>query len=299
LPAPERVTPIPAGSVNSNFFLEASGKRWFFRIYEEQGVEGVAYEWALLDHLARSGLEVPRRIAGPPPGSVLVAEKPVAVFEVVSGHETCQAGVSPARAGAVGAFLARAHLASDDFPHRRQGRFTLDAIRARVEGVSTEETEVRTALAAVRSALDEAAAGLSADLPTGVIHGDLFRDNVRFEGDRIVAALDWESASDGPRIYDLAVTVLAWCWGDTMDVSLARALVEGYRGERPLADVERESFRAAALAAAARFTATRITDYHLRRGGVGERVHKDYRRFLARLEWVRERSPSEISGSFF
>ena len=287
MPAPTRVVPIAAGSVNSNFFLESGSRRWFLRIYEEQEADGVAYEWALLRHLAAGGVPVPSRVGSPAPGEARVGGKPVAVFEVVGGRESCQAAVTPTRAAHLGAFLATCHLVADDFAQRRAGRFTRGDVRRRLGGIEAlGRPELATPVAAIRSALDEVEEAWPPDLPSGVIHGDLFRDNVRWEGDRIVAAIDWESASDGARVLDLAVCLLAWCYGDRTDWGLGRALVRGYDGVRPLAEVEQIGLRLAAMEAACRFSTTRITDYHLRQG-VGQRVVKDYRRFLARLEEVR------------
>ena len=86
------ITPVSAGSVNSNFFLRSPGGRHFLRIYEEQGTDGVAYEWSLLDFLAEAGIPVPQRVAGPAPGAICVAGKPTAVFEVVAGEDPVEVG---------------------------------------------------------------------------------------------------------------------------------------------------------------------------------------------------------------
>lgn len=283
------VEPIPAGSVNSNFFLDTDHGRFFARIYEEQEHEGVAYEWALLDHLAARDLPVPRRVPGPAPGQVRVAGKPTGLFEQVTGRESCQSAVTPERAAAVGAGLARCHVATADFGWRREGRFGPADIRRRLDGVlaSTHRPDLLSAAARLQEALDETHAVWPSELPTGVIHGDLFRDNVRWDGDRIVALIDWESASDGPYAFDLMVCVLAWCYGDDFDWGLARSLVHGYTATRPLTDGERGALRAAGMRAAARFAATRITDFELRSGAVGERTYKDFRRFMARLATLR------------
>jgi homoserine kinase type II len=116
----------------------------------------------------------------------------------------------------------------------------------------------------------------------GLIHGDLFRDNVLWEGDALTALLDFESASLGSFGFDLLVTVLAWCYGDALDLALARRMVEGYRAERALSAREVAELPEAARRAALRFTVTRVTDFELRRGAGG--VYKDYRRFLGRLQ---------------
>lgn len=301
LGAAERVTPIPAGSVNSNFFVDSEMGRRFVRIYEEQGEDGVAYEWALVDHLAAAGIPVPARVAGPGPGELRVAGKPVGVFEIVGGEESCQAAVGPARAAGVGRMLARVHAAVRSFPHRRAGRFTLGDVAARLEGIAPQsDEELAATLRQLRQRLAEVREGWPPGLPEGVIHGDLFRDNVRWaarEGqgaDRIVALIDWESASDGALVYDLMVCVLAWCFAGRFDWELARAMARAYEAERPLEPAERKALRLAGMAAAVRFTTTRITDFQLREG-IGERVHKDYRRFRDRLEALAALAPEAVA----
>lgn len=296
---PDVVEPIPAGSVNSNFFLISRGHRWFLRIYEEQGPEGVAYEWTLLDHLARAGLPVPRRIRGPAPGEISISGKPIAIFELIGGAMSCQAAVTASRAEAVGRILAEAHRATDTFGHRREGRFTLADVERRLLSVDLgAHPELGEPVSRLRDTLETVRTEWPPDLPLGVVHGDLFRDNVHFEGDRIVAVIDWESASDGALVYDLAVTLLAWCWGDDLDWDLARALAHGYAEVRPPSPDEQLALRLACLAAATRFATTRITDFYLREG-IGERVYKDYRRFLERLEAIATLDAAELATALF
>jgi homoserine kinase type II len=135
--------------------------------------------------------------------------------------------------------------------------------------------------------LDELRAELEVPLPevpAGVIHGDLFRDNVLWRGGRIVALLDFESAAEGLLAYDLVVTVLAWTYGDRFDPDLVRALLEGYRSVRPLHPGEEATLPRLARRAATRFVVTRITDFFVRGAATG--VQKDYRRFVARRDAI-------------
>ena len=282
LGAARGVTPIPAGSVNSNFFVETDAGTRFLRIYEEQETEGVAYEWALLSHLGAAGLAVPQLVEGPGPGELRIGGKPVAMFEIAPGEPSCQAAVTVERAAAVGRWLAAAHLAGRGFSLANPGRFTLDHVERRLAGIAPSP-ELDGTVARLREIVAEVRSARPLAVPAGVIHGDLFRDNVRWEGDRIVSVIDWESASQGAFGHDLMVTVLAWSYDDTFRWDLASAMCRAYDTIRPLEANERASLRTFGLAAAARFTTTRITDFHLR-AGIGERVHKDYRRFLARLE---------------
>jgi homoserine kinase type II len=122
----------------------------------------------------------------------------------------------------------------------------------------------------------------------------MFRDNVFFEGSTISAIIDWESASDHALLYDLAVVLLAWCYSDGIDWSLARALVDSYADERPLRPVERTAFANVAGLAAVRFAVTRITDFHLRGDS-----RKDFQRFLDRLSVLEEIDPTSLEERLF
>ena len=285
------VEPIAAGSVNSNFFVDTARGRRFLRIYEEQLDDaGIAYEWALLDHLRASGLPVPVVVPGVAPGALRVDGKPTALFELVHGEESCQARVTTRRAEVVGETLAAVHVAGSAFGWRRRGRFGVEGLFERLD---RPEVQARTELAAVsarlRATIAEAHARLGAALPVSVVHGDMFRDNVLWEGDRVVAIIDWESASEGVCVYDLAVTLHAWCYGAHFEWELARALVRGYEGRRPLAPEERAALRDAMRLSASRFAVTRITDFYLRAAaaaGGAMRETRDYRRFVARLDAV-------------
>ena len=277
------ITPVSAGSVNSNFFLVSEGGRHFLRIYEEQGTDGVEYEWQLLDFLGRAGVAVPKRVTGTLPGQICVAGKPTALFEVVTGQDICGGLFDTARAQRVGATLAEIHQAGRAFPVRRESRFRRDTLPQRLDVAEGHgRPELVEPIATLRAMCAEVDGGYPTNLPRGVIHGDMFRDNVFWEGTRVSAVIDWESASDGDLLYDLAVVFLAWCYGDDFRWEEARALFAGYTGIRPLEPSEVAALRTLCLAGAARFSTTRILDFHLRSGGVGERVMKDYRRFLAR-----------------
>jgi homoserine kinase type II len=134
----------------------------------------------------------------------------------------------------------------------------------------------------IRTILDDLAENRDRALPAGLVHGDLFRDNVLWTGDRVAALLDFESAFRGPLAYDLAVLVLSWCYADAFEPDLARAMVRSYESVRPLEPIEKRALYTEMRFGALRFTITRITDYSMR-GGEG-RVMKDWRRFLARLD---------------
>ena len=289
------VIPIAAGSVNTNYFVEGAFGRRFLRVYEEQDTSGVAYEWALLAHLADEGVPVPRVVSGTEPGAVCIEGKPTALFELVAGEEVCQRMVNVARASAVGAFLGRFHRVQASFGWRREGRFRRSDLRARLDRARGHaRPELSAPIARLDALLDVLDADEPRALPRGVTHGDLFRDNVRFEGEAVLAAIDWESAADGVLAYDLMVTVLAWCYGADFDFGAARAMVEAYDRERPLEDAEWAALRYLGIAVCARFATTRITDFHLRATPEAP-PKRAFSRFLERLDAIEAVSKEDFA----
>ncbi len=290
------VTPVAAGSVNSNFYLDTADRRVFVRIYEEQGIDGVSYEWALLRYLKERGFKVAAPLPGVSPEELMFHEKPIGAFECVGGQQSCQRAVTIARAAAVGQWLAGVHLAMQGFPEKRHGRFTLSHIKERLFGVNPgQDAELATVVSRLKGWLEQLEPIWPPALPCGVIHGDLFRDNVRWHHNDIVAVIDWESASEGVFVYDLMVAVLAWCFDERWDWQLASAMVTGYDRVRPLSEHERQSLKLCGTYAALRFTVTRITDFHSRQS-IGDRVHKDYRRFWQRLDYINSYSAQEFQA---
>ncbi len=289
------VEPLAAGSVNSNFFFTTARGRYFLRLYEEQGPAGVAFEWRLLDHLTTQGVPVPRRLTGVAPDALSVEGRPVALFERMEGFERCRRMVDATHMAAVGDALARVHRASEGFAMNASvDRFAPASLRARL---ATVDVVAHPELADDVRRLDATLAALpSPALPKGIVHGDLFRDNVRWQGDTILALLDWESASRGVFAFDVMVVCLAWCWGDALDLSLAQAFAQAYHRVRPLTDAERHHLGDVARGVCARFATTRITDFWLR-GGPSTKGFRDYRRFLARLDAMERYAPGALAST--
>jgi homoserine kinase type II len=281
---------IAAGSVNSNFaIVTASGTRLFLRIYEEQDVVGAGNETAMLERIARAGVLTPSPLPRKDGSLVSVVRgKPAALFPWREGTMRCQAAVTADDGRRVGEALARVHLAAGP-ETTHPGRFRFEDLMRRLERIeSSEDAGFRSVAVSLRRELERSHRERDVTLPQGLVHGDLFRDNVLWDkGGRIAALLDFESACEGTYAYDLMVTLLAWCVADDLAPTLARALVCGYESVRPLAEVERQGLWAEGCFAALRFTITRITDYAMRAGADGTRVVKDWRRFAMRFERLR------------
>lgn len=301
---------VPAGSVNSNYWLEvefgenSQENRLFLRIFEEQGPEGAAAEAAMLERLAAARVPTPAPLRdGSGQAIGTLAGKPAALFPWRQGGMRCQASLQPHDLDWLGDALALVHVVPGAGEGRGPGRFGLADLHQRIDRIAGAKDEgLRSLAAPLRDALDATAARRRKDLPRGLVHGDLFRDNVLWRDELsgpVVALLDFESAFEGPLAYDIAVCLLSWCYGEGFDPRLARALVRGYCNVRPLDAAERDGLFEEARFGALRFTITRITDYAMR-ASEGPRVVKDHRRFWARYEalghWGAEHFDRDLFG---
>jgi homoserine kinase type II len=288
----ERVTPLPAhGTVNSNFRVEASGARWFLRVNEGKALADAEAEARLVARLREGGLPTPA--PRPTAAGALVTEaagKPVTLFPWLDGREAAPDPARPETVRVCGEALARLHAAAEALPREAAPRnhYTLDALARRLDGFAADPR-----FAGVAPLLREelVRAGARDRGPEGLIHQDLFPDNVLVDGGgNLVAVLDLEQATWGPLAYDLAVCLNSWCWdGERVVPAAAQALVDAYAAVRPIEAAVRARLEDEARLAAARFTITRITDVFLPEG-VDEdlRRRKDWRDYARRLTFFRE-----------
>ena len=221
------VSGVPAGSVNSNFEIRVTEKsRYFLRVYEEQGWEGANGEAKMLARLAALGVPTPAPIPRLDGSTVsLLADKPAALFPWREGTMRCQGSVTAEDTCRVGAALARVHVTGGG-DSRGPGRFRHEDLLLRLEKIAREGgPELAPHAASLKVALEGASAQRDHGLPSGLVHGDLFRDNVLWKDGSIRGLLDFESASHESYAFDLMVTILAWCFTNELDPSLAEAWV--------------------------------------------------------------------------
>ena len=282
-----KVQAIEAGTINSNFHCHTARGEFFLRVNEGKTQDEVAYEGNLLAHLSPP-VRTPKPIAARD-GRLYAASAVglVTVFPFVAGVHRKLSSLNPDDVELVGTRLAELHVAGQGFSLRRESRYTFARIVDRWRGLPAAETpEFQSA----RRDIGDEIAWLKAarrELPTGVIHGDLFPDNVLFS-DEGATLLDFEQASDGPLAYDLAVCLCAWCFTDHFVPERMAALISGYERVRPLSPAERAGLWAEARFAAMRFTVTRMTDVFLNpRASELLRRTKDFRRYHERLRRLR------------
>jgi len=214
-------------------------------------------------HLAERGVSCPQP-ARDREGEVFsrLAGRPAAIINFLEGVWPRRPNV--AHCAGVGAALARMHLAGHDFPLFRKNPLSVAGWRPLFDLSAARADSVQAGLADfIARELDYLEANWPTDLPEGVIHADLFPDNVFFLGDRLSGLIDFPFACNDILAYDVAICLNAWCFepDHAFNVTKARALLNGYGRERALSEAEQAALPLLARGAALRFLLTRLVDF--------------------------------------
>ena len=255
---------IAEGVENSNYLLTTEKGPFFLTLYEKRVRPGdLPFFLGLMDHLAAQAIPcpIPRRDRS---GETLqeLAGKPAALIEFLGGYSIRRPRVE--HCARLGEALARLHLGGATFPLRRDNALGLDGWGKLVAATASRADELKAGLAAeISGELTFLQQSWPTDLPAGIIHADLFPDNVLFLGDDISGLIDFYFACNDLLAYDIASCLNAWCFEqpNTINVTKARALLRGYGSHRPLSKAEIEALPVLARGAALRFLLTRLYDW--------------------------------------
>ena len=285
---------IAEGVSNSNWLIDTTradglDARFILTMYEQRtNVEELPFFLGLLDHLAERHCPVPRTIHDRQGQAFRYhGSKALALIEFLPGVSVSQPTAGQARA--VGAALAHVHLAAADFPGTRANGMGLAEWRKLAqacgeEGLASIHPELGRL---VERELGRLERSWPQDLPRGVIHADLFPDNVLMLGDSVTGLIDFYFACTDILAYDVAVTHAAWSFdatGSRFDPAVSSALLAGYESVRPLSPDERAALPTLARGAAMRFLMTRAYDWMNTPAGAMV-TRKDPMAFARRLEF--------------
>ncbi|HET7134523.1 MAG TPA: homoserine kinase [Casimicrobiaceae bacterium] len=270
-------SPIAAGIENTNYFVTTERGRYVLTLYERLPSEDLPFYLNFMAHLARAGVEVPAPI--PDRTGALFSHlngRPAGLVTRVDGAPVD--APTPDACAAVGAALAKLHLASQSYrprlTNRRGPAWWRQAARAVRPFVTAEQNELLASEVRFQTGFGKSA------LPKGAIHGDLFCDNVLFAGPRVAAIIDFGFAATDYFAYDLSIAVNDWCIADndgTLDRERMQAMLGAYDAVRKLTDDERAQWPSLLRAAALRFWVSRLYDMHLPRPGELTHAHDPQR----------------------
>ncbi|MFI5022318.1 MAG: homoserine kinase [Alphaproteobacteria bacterium] len=255
---------IAEGVENSNYLLQTERGTYILTLYEKRVArEDLPFFLALMEHLAREGLACPTPVHGKD-GLALreLCGRPAAIVSFLKGLWPRR--IEPRHTARLGEALARLHLAGLSFALKRENALGLGGWRTLFRACEARAHEVQTGLAQELSAeLSHLEAHWPNALPEGVIHADLFPDNVFFFGDELSGIIDFYFACTDFLAYDVAICLNAWCFetDGSFNVTKARTLLANYRKRRALSADEMAALPILARGGALRFLLTRLYDW--------------------------------------
>ncbi|HSI39472.1 MAG TPA: homoserine kinase [Xanthobacteraceae bacterium] len=255
---------IAEGVENSNFLLQTEAGSFILTLYEKRvNPDDLPFFIGLMEHLAGRGIACPQPVANRQ-GSALgrLAGRPAAIATFLIGTSVRRPRVP--HCAALGAALAELHLAGQGFALHRANALSVPGWRPLVDAAGTRADEVAPDLRAlVSQELEHLEARWPTDLPAGVIHADLFPDNVFFLDDRLSGVIDFYFACNDLFAYDVAIALNAWCFelDGAFNITKGRALLAAYAARRPLQPAEIAALPLLARGAALRFLLTRLVDW--------------------------------------
>jgi len=257
------------GIENTNYFVDTDQGHYVLTLFERLTFEQLPFYLHLMQHLATCGIPVPNPVPDAK-GKLLhrLKGKPASVVNKLRGHS--ELAPTPAHCASVGDMLARLHLAGLDYPGQQPNLRGLDwwneTVPMMLEHLTPEQRSLILGELAYQNHI--AASSSYRSLPRGVIHADLFRDNVMFENGQLTGFFDFYFAGCDTFLFDIGICLNDWCIdleSGRLDTARADAFMTAYQKVRPLTAQERTLLPALQRAGALRFWVSRLWDFHLPR----------------------------------
>ncbi len=255
---------IAEGVENSNFLLHTTAGSFFLTLYEKRvAVKDLPFFLGLMAHLAGHGIVCPQPVKARD-GKTLgtLAGRPAAIIDFLEG--VWPRKPNAAHCAAVGQALAKLHLAGRDFGMKRANALSVSGWRPLFDQAASRADTLQHGLRVLMSdELDHLEKSWPRHLPEGVIHADLFPDNVLFLGEKLSGVIDFYFACNDILAYDVAICLNAWCFENdhSFNVTKARAFLNAYGRERQLSTAEQAALPLLARGAALRILLTRLVDW--------------------------------------
>ncbi|HEY4135623.1 MAG TPA: homoserine kinase [Alphaproteobacteria bacterium] len=273
---------IAEGVENSNFLLQTDRASYILTLYEKRVAPAdLPFFLGLMDHLAAKGIACPTPLHGRD-GQALrtLAGRPAAIVSFLAGMSPRR--ILPGHCASLGRAMAEMHLASEGFALKRPNALSLDGWQRLHAETKTLANDVAPGLEGL---IEAEVTWLSTNwpaqtaLPAGIIHADLFPDNVFFLNEKLSGVIDFYFACNDLLAYDLAICLNAWCFepDGMFNISKARSMLSAYRDVRPITPDELAALPTLARGAALRFLLTRLYDWLNRPEGA----------------WVKPKNPME------
>ncbi|MDP2153240.1 MAG: homoserine kinase [Methylotenera sp.] len=255
---------ISSGITNTNYFVTTTKSKYVLTLFEHNTIDELPYFIDLMHHLSEHGVPCPDPITNKAGVSLhMLNGKPAVLISCLNGRDiTAPSAVHCAEVGRV---LAQMHQAGQTFAAQSSGQahqnprgadWRNQTAQKVMAHLSADDQKLLTETLVFQAKLDTSA------LPKGIIHADLFRDNVLFDGDKVGGLIDFYYACYDVLAYDLAIVANDWCVqaDGQLDAEKVEAMLNAYQAVRPFEQAEHDAWNGLLRIAALRFWLSRLYD---------------------------------------
>jgi len=281
---------IKEGIENTNYFIQTEKGKYILTLYEKRVEEkDLPFFIGLMKNLYDKKFPSPKPIINKNGNYISdILKKKAAVVSFLDGR--AKKILSPDDCCEVGISTATMHLITKNLSGKRENKLSVNSWRMLFNKVKNECSKIHTNLPnVIEKNLTEVEENWPKDIPSGIIHADLFSDNIFFKSNKLSGIIDYYFACNDYYAFEIAICLNALCFeGDNANLSFnvtkAKRFIDGYSSVRKLSDEEKNSLKVLCQGAAIRFLLTRVFDFLNLSDGALVKI-KDPLEYLKRLEF--------------
>jgi len=257
---------IKGGTSNSNYLLTADNKKFILTIFEERtNQENLPFYFDLMNHLNAHDIKCPEVIKDKQGNfSNSIKQKHAVITSFLTGSSLEK--IKPIHCSNLGLTIAKMHNASEKLNIKRENELGFDKLDIIIEKLKTDKKHIDDEkLKFIEDEFLFLSREISKDLPSGIIHADLFPDNIFFEENNLTGIIDFYFSCNDFYAYEIAICLNAWCFEDSnneFNPTKAKYLLGSYNQERKFSNEEIEALPLLARASALRYLLTRLLDFY-------------------------------------
>ncbi len=283
-------TEIKEGIENTNYLIQTEKGKFILTLYEKRVDEkDLPFFISLMKNLFDQKFPSPEPIINKNGNYISeISGKKAAVVSFVNGKS--KKNLSPDNCKEVGVNTAKLHLITKKLSGRRENKLSITSWRKIYNNVKNDCSKIHVNLAdAIEKSLKEIEEKWPKDIPSGIIHADLFPDNIFFQNEKLSGIIDFYFSCNDFYAFEIAVCLNALCFEGknenlSFNVTKAKKFIDGYSSIRKLSENEKNSLKILCQGAAIRFLLTRVFDYLNLTEGALVKI-KDPIEYLKRLEF--------------
>ena len=257
---------IKGGTSNSNYLLTADNKKFILTIFEERtNQENLPFYFDLMNHLNAHDIKCPEVIKDKQGNfSNSIKQKHAVITSFLTGSSLEK--IKPIHCSNLGLTIAKMHNASEKLNIKRENELGFDKLGIIIEKLKTYKKHIDDEkLKFIEDEFLFLSREINKDLPSGIIHADLFPDNIFFEENNLTGIIDFYFSCNDFYAYEIAICLNAWCFEDSnneFNPTKAKYLLGSYNQERKFSNEEVEALPLLARASALRYLLTRLLDFY-------------------------------------